>query len=123
MNEVIYPFTHRSEVFAGKPPEEGGEYYMKFTDDLNLRLIDKTGEKQDLGGHNLMTDNLYSSIPLANKLLERSMTLVGTMRHNTVGLPKEVKSLENRDENTTEVWREKDSKRLHSNQLAWSNQR
>jgi hypothetical protein len=59
----------------------------------------------------LTTDNLYTSIPLANKLLERSTTLVGTMRHNRVGLPKEVKSLENRDENSTEVWWERTSKR------------
>ena len=59
------------------------------------------------------TDNLYRSLPLANKLHERNMTLVGTMGHNRVGLPKEVKSLENRDENSTEVWWKKDKAKGH----------
>jgi hypothetical protein len=62
-----------------------------------------------------MTDNLYTSIRLANKLIERNMTLVGTMRHNRVGLTKEVKSLENRDENTTEVLWEKDKQKITLN--------
>ena len=115
LNEVIYPFTHRSEAFAGKPSEEGGEYYLKSTEDLTLRLIEKTGENQNLRVRNLTTDNLYTSIPLANKLLERSMTLLGTMRQNRVGLPKEVKSLENRVENSTEVWWEKDKQKITLN--------
>ena len=63
----------------------------------------------------MTTDNLYTSIPLANKLLERSMTLVGTIRHKRMGLPKEVKSLVNRDENTTEVWWEKDKQKITLN--------
>ena len=65
-----------------------------------------------MNGRNITTDNLYTSIPLANKLLERKMTLVGTMRHNRVGLPKEVKRLEGREHNSTQVWWEKDTQKI-----------
>lgn len=110
INEVVYPFTHRSEAFAGKPKEEGGLFYFKTTEEITLRLVDKVRQRQDLRGRNLTTDNLYTSIPLAKKLLDRKMTLVGTMRHNRIGLPKEVKTLDNREEFSTEVWWEKEGK-------------
>ena len=51
-------------------------------------------EQQDLQGSNITFDNLYTSIPLAKKLLERKITVVGTMRHNRKGVPKEIKSIE-----------------------------
>ena len=91
------------------------DYYPKSTEELTLRLIDKTGEKQDLRDQALTTDNLYTSIPLANKLHERNMTLVGTMRPKMVGLRKEVKSLQHRDENSTEVWWEKEKQKITLN--------
>ena len=65
-------------------------------------------ENQDLQGRNLTTDNLYTSIPLAEQLEQRKMTLVGTMRHNRVGISKEVKSLEGREAFSTEMWWEKE---------------
>ena len=64
------PFTHRSEAFAGKPVQPGGEYYVKSVEDITLRLVDKVREQQDLQGRNITFDNLYTSIPLAKKLLE-----------------------------------------------------
>ena len=60
----------------------------------SIRLVDKVREQQDLQGRNITFDNLYTSIPLAKKLLERKITVVGTMRHNRKGVPKEIKSIE-----------------------------
>ena len=57
-------------------------------------------------------DNLYTSIPLCQQMLDRGMTLVGTMRHNRVGLPKEVKSLEGREAISTQVWWEKEKQKM-----------
>ena len=88
---------------------------MSKTEDITLDLIDKGRQgPQDLKGRNITTDNLYTSVPLANKLLDRGMTLVGTMRHNRVGLPKEVKSLEGRKEYDTQVWWEVERQKQHS---------
>ena len=57
-----------------------------------------------LVGTNLTTDNLYTSIELANELLAKHMTLLGTMRKNRKGLPKELVSCTNREELSSEVW-------------------
>ena len=67
------------------------------------------------GGGNLSADNLYTSIPLAEKLLDRKITLIGTVRHNRKGVPKEVKSLTGRTENSTEVWWESTKGKLTLN--------
>ena len=112
INEVKMPFTHRSEPFAGKPSVESGEYYLGTTEAITLRLIDKVAEKQDMQGRNISMDNLYTSIPPCQQLLDRGMTLVGTMRHNRVGLPKEVKSLEGRETFSTQVWWEKEKQKM-----------
>ena len=63
-------------------------------EEITLRLVDKVREQQDLQGRNITFDNLYTSIPLAEKLLDRKITIVGKMRHNRKGLPKEIKSME-----------------------------
>lgn len=41
-------------------------------------------------GRDLYTDNYYTGIPLAKKLIERQTNLIGTCRKNRKGLPKSV---------------------------------
>ena len=72
-----------------------------------MKIVDCYAAHNDLVGRNISTDNLYTSIPLANDLLDRGVTLVGTVRANRKGIPAEVKSLDGREENSTEVWWEK----------------
>ena len=86
--------------------EEGG-YYVSSTFDITVRLLEKYGWKR-LEGCNLTTDNLYGSIPLTKKLLEKKMTFISTMRANRKGLPKELKAVRGREANSTIVWYEKD---------------
>jgi hypothetical protein len=104
---VKFAFTFRSEVFAGKPQEEGGEWYLNTTEGITLRLLEKYGWVK-LKGANLSTDNLYTSVSLAEKLLEKKMTLVGTLRSNRKGITKEMKNMDGREENSTVVWWEKE---------------
>ena len=47
LNEVRFPFTHRSEAFAGKPVEEERSYYCKSREEITLRLVEKVRENQD----------------------------------------------------------------------------
>ena len=112
LNEVRVPYTHRSEAYAGKPAVEGGGYHFPTVEEITLRLVDKVREQQDLQGRNLTFDNLYTSIPLAEKLLARKMTCVGTMRHNRKGLPKEVVYYKDREPFSTVVYWEKDKQKL-----------
>ena len=88
LNEVVFPFTYRCEFFAGKPlVTEGAQYYVPSTHDVTLRLMDRFGWPK-LAGCNLTCYNLYTSIPLAEHMLQKKMTLVGTMRSNRKGLNK-----------------------------------
>ena len=43
LNSVEYPFTHRSEVYAGKPQEDG-PFYTQGVEEVTFRLVDKYAE-------------------------------------------------------------------------------
>jgi len=58
--------------------------------DLATTVVMKLMERYLDVGRTLCTDNYYTSIPLATKLLERKTHLVGTLRRNRKGLPKSV---------------------------------
>ena len=87
-------------------------YYFSTTEEITLRLKYKEKEIQYLKGRNITVNNLYGSITLAIKMLQRKMTLVSTMRHNRVGIPKEVKSMEGREPFTSEIWWEKEKQQI-----------
>ena len=107
LNSVRVPYTHRSEVYAGKP-EEPGPYYIKGVEEITLRLVDKYGDFCEIQGRNITMDNLYTSIPLGQELLDRGVTLVGTLRKNRKGIPKEVKDTTGREPNSSVIWWEKE---------------
>ena len=69
LNEVTFPYTYGSQVYAGKP-DQPGDFYLPKTEQITLRLLENYGWNK-LRGRNLTTDNLYTSIPLANKLLDK----------------------------------------------------
>ena len=80
LNEVLFPYVYRAEPFLGKPQDTANaEYYVPKTMDITLRLIDKTIEYQDLSGAHLTFDNLYTSVPLLNALLERDIASTGSI--------------------------------------------
>lgn len=41
-------------------------------------------------GYGITTDNFFTSLPLADKLLEKEMTLCGTLRKNEPYIPEEL---------------------------------
>ena len=107
LNSVRVPFTHRSEVYAGKP-EEPGPYYIKGVEEITLRLVDKYSDFCEIQGRNITTDNLYTSISLGQELLDRGVTLLGTLRKNRKGIPIEIKDTTGREENSSVIWWEKE---------------
>ena len=80
VNEVLFSYTHRSDIYLGKPNIVTEDtFYEKSILKVVLRLLEGYGWDK-LSGVNLTTDNYYTSIELANKLREKRMTLIGTMR-------------------------------------------
>ena len=65
LNSVSVPYTHHSEVYAGKPKEDG-PYYVKSVEDITLRLVDRYSQFCDMQGRNITNDNLYTSISLGH---------------------------------------------------------
>ncbi|CAK8681971.1 unnamed protein product [Clavelina lepadiformis] len=56
-------------------------------EDVVMRL---TSNLDRNGGYNITTDNFFTSLNLAGLLSQRNMTIVGTVRSNSKGLPKEI---------------------------------
>ena len=61
-------------------------------------------------------DRLYTSIPMAQWLLDRGITSVRTLQSNQKGIPDETKEIKDRKTNSYEVYWEKDNgmSNLHS---------
>lgn len=76
-------YTLQMSIYAGKnQPESGG---VGLAQRVVMQLVDKYLDK----GRILVTDNYYTSIPLATSLLERNTHLIGTLRKNRRDLPKD----------------------------------
>ncbi|CAH2087976.1 unnamed protein product [Euphydryas editha] len=75
-------YTCKLQVYAGKHCDTTNTTPTQVVMSLCRHLFQK--------GHVLYTDNWYTSIDLAEKLLEEEMHLVGTLRKNRKKLPKDV---------------------------------
>ena len=75
-------YTYSLSVYEGK--HDRGNYSLASNTVLQLcnNYLDS--------GRVITTDNFYTSLPLANELLHRKTNLIGTVRTNRKGLPKEV---------------------------------
>lgn len=53
-------------------------------------------------GRNITTDNFFTSVPLAEHLLEKGLTIVGTLRQNKPDIPAVLKSSWSSEVHSTE---------------------
>lgn len=94
-------YTHNIEVYAGKQPD--GPY--KVSNDAQsvvLRLIKHCSGT----GRNITADNYFSSVPLANTLVDNHrLTFVGTLRKNKREIPP--------------IFIDKKMRGVHSSMFAW----
>nr|XP_022903858.1 piggyBac transposable element-derived protein 4-like [Onthophagus taurus] len=85
-------YTLNFEVYCGK--QLPGPYVKSNKpEDIVTRLIEPIEKTK----RNLTTDNYYSSYPLAEKLLEKGLTFLGTMKKNKKEIPPEFLENKNRD--------------------------
>lgn len=75
-------YTYNVNVYSGKSDRSEGDQATTVVMRLMERYLDV--------GRTLCTDNFYTSLTLAEKLLQRKTHLVGTLRKNRKGLPKSV---------------------------------
>ncbi|XP_055910500.1 piggyBac transposable element-derived protein 4 [Eupeodes corollae] len=83
-------YTYTSSIYAGKcdnnnqrgRPTESTSHSTQIVLDLADRYLGK--------GRTMTTDNFYTSLSLAKHLIERETHLVGTLRKNRAGNPKDV---------------------------------
>ena len=107
LNDARFPFTYQIIPYSGKPVDGDGPYYLKATEDYVKNLVESIPGR-NLKGRNISMDRLYTSIPTANWLLSREITVVGTLQSNRLGLPDELKNPKDRDEFQSTIHWEKD---------------
>lgn len=89
-------YVSNLEIYCGKQPQGQFESSNSPTD-VVLRLIEPFKNKN----RNLTTDNWYTSYPLAQKLFEKKLTLVGTLKKNKAEIPPELLPNKNRPINSS----------------------
>ena len=117
INSVEVPYTHSVIVMAGKPENtEGARYYTNSVIGSVERLIMNLKRYQQIDGRIITTDNLYTSVQMADVFLQHNISTVGTMRVNSGGVPKEFKDTKTRAKNSYQVLFKKDKNyiTLHS---------
>ena len=111
LNDARFPHTYQSLPYAGKPAAGEGPYYLNKTEDYVKKLVEEAQAKLLVQGRNISMDHLYTSISLANWLYERDI-IIGTLMTNRIGIPAEIKKIDNRPELCTTVHWEAEEKNL-----------
>ena len=100
INSAEMPYTNSSPLYTGKPPGESNEHYLTSTDDIIRHLVSNLSDHVNLQCRNISCDRFYSSIDIANWLLEKKMTVVGTIKTNPKGVG-DLKKMDGSESQTT----------------------
>ena len=92
------PYTYFTLAYAGKPESQPDQFYVTGTDNYTKYLVDSLKQYVQLRGRNISMDRYFTSLPVAEYLLENDITVVGTLRSHRIGLPKELTEVKDRDD-------------------------
>ena len=90
------PYAGKSDVAEG----DAAKYYVTGTDACTQNLVNEISNYSSIQGCNISLDRYFTSVSLAEWALEKKFTIVGTMRHDRKGIPKELKFVNDREENS-----------------------
>ena len=93
INACSYPFIFSTAVYPCKPKAEPIFYYTPRTSQTVKYLIQNLECHTNLVGRSIFYDRLYTLIPMAQWLLDRGITSVGTLQSNRKGIPAEIKEI------------------------------
>ena len=95
LNDARFPYTYKAVPYAGKPADGTGPYYINRTQGYVEYLVTETMKDTNLKEHSISTYRLYTSDEQAEWLLEHKITNVGTLLTNRIGIPAELKEVQN----------------------------
>ena len=72
LNDVRFPYTYKSLPYAAKPTAGYEPFYISSTAGYIKNLVIRTKEQVRLDGRNISMDRLYTSVEIANWLLEKN---------------------------------------------------
>ena len=115
INSARNAYTHSSHVYCGKRQGEPTTEYVSGTINYIKLLVNEISRFHDLSGRNISMDRLYTSFEIANWLLQKNITMIGTLQMNRVGIPPQMKEFKERECFSTEVyWEENGNTNLSS---------
>ena len=89
-------YTYYTLPYAGKPKVAKGDaakYYVTGTEDYIQYLVNEISNNSRIQGCNILLDQYFTFVSLAECTLEKKFMIVDTMRHDHKGIPKELKSV------------------------------
>ena len=101
-------YVHNVLQYLGAQEKEARNG-MALADDVILRSMQGLSGK----GYNVTTDNFFTSPTIAAKLMRRKTTMVGTMRSNRIGIPRELKTLQMDVHDSVFYFNSEESQLLH----------
>lgn len=111
LNCARYPYTHQTHAYSGKPTEAPDQFYIQGTANYIKFLVQRLSMHHSLIGRNITMDRLYTSFEIAEWLLDRKITMLGTMQANRVGIPPVIKETKDREILSIETYWEKNGSR------------
>ena len=109
INACWYPFTFSTAVYSDKPKAEPTSYFTPEMSQTVKYLIQNLECHTNLVERNISYGRLYTSIPMAQWLLARGITSVGTLQSNRKAIPAEIREIKNRETNSYQIYWEKDN--------------
>ena len=111
LNCTCYLYTHQTHAYSGKPAEAPNEFCIQGTANYIKFLVQKLSMYHSLTGRNITMKNLYTSFKIADWLLNRKITTLGTMQSNQVRIPLEIKETKDKEILSTEMYWETNGSR------------
>ena len=111
--DATVPYTYSTLPYVGKPEVIGAnDYYVTGCDEYTKWLVNNFQIYGTLQGRNISLDRYFTSVTLAEWCLERNITIVGTLKSDQKGIPKEMKGIADREEKSTAFCYSEDKKTM-----------
>ena len=120
INSVSYPYIHRITVCTGEPEGTPGEFYVPSGSPVIKSLVSGLSSLCPLDGNNITVDKQHNSLELAEWLLARNLTAVGTVKADKYDIPLRLTTIHGREFESYEVYSKEDDPRLTLHSFAFN---
>ena len=95
--DAVDSYCYYRLPYAGKPDslKENNvkKYYMSGMDEYTIYLLNGVSQFNNIRGTNISKDRYFTSVTVADWVNQEDVTLVGTIRLDSIGLPKGIKEV------------------------------